>query len=223
MSVAIHYEQLRNAALFKELSDDVLLELARHCRYMELHAGETLFNQGDPGDGLYILEEGQIHVVRKYADGEEVILATEGPYYAVGELSMLVGQPRTGGVVAVSDCTLIALDRQAFMAVCERIPEIATRVQLYLGKRLYRMNLMVREHAIGDVAARVASIVMLLSGGNNGLIPNEIRIHRVARAAACEAEAVNRLFHQWRNQGWITFDERALTVKNIEAIHNLAG
>lgn len=223
ITTAVEYKNLQNAILFRDLPDEALIELAKHCRYMELPAGDMLFQQDDPGSALYLLEDGQVHIVRKYPNGDEVILDTEGPYYVIGELSMLAGQPRTGGVFAVSDCTLIALDRKAFIEVCSRMPSVASGVMSYLATRIYRMNLLVRENAIGNVAARVASALLLLSGGKAGEVNGDVRVNRIARAAAANADTVDRLLQDWATLGYLSFDGRRLSIRNLEMIHSIAG
>ena len=129
MITAPDFTKLRNYMMFRELDENSLSELAKHCQYLELQAGKTLFEQNEASDALYMLEDGQIHVVRQYPDGEQVILATEGPYYVIGDLSMLTGSPRTGTVVAVSDCTLIRLSREAFDDVCNHTYDIVSHNQ----------------------------------------------------------------------------------------------
>jgi CRP-like cAMP-binding protein len=223
MIVDIDYKKLRDASLFKGISDDVLIELARHCHLVELNAGDTLFHQDDVADALYILEAGQIHITRKYPTGEEVVLATENPFYVVGEVSMLAGRPRSGSVVAVSDCTLIGLDRATFMDVCGRHPEVSLYMLKYMGNRLYRLNLLVRENSIGNIEGRIASLVLLLSGGKDGAIPMDVLSHRVERAAAVDADTVKKTFREWVKQGYITMTGRKITVTDVAAIHNLAG
>jgi CRP/FNR family transcriptional regulator, cyclic AMP receptor protein len=223
MIAEIRYNQLRDASLFKDFPDEVLQDLAKYCHYVELHAGETLFQQDDPSDALYILEEGQIHVIRKYEDGDEVILATENPFYAIGELSMLADRPRTGTVVAVSDCALIGLQRDALVEACARVPEVGLKLSAYLSQRLYRMNLLVRENAIGNLAARVASVILMLSGGKAGPIAGDVRVSRVARAVSVDADAAERIFQGWAKEGYIAFDGLKLTVHDIDAIRDLAG
>jgi CRP-like cAMP-binding protein len=217
------YQQLRNYTMFRELSDDALVELFKRCQRVELPAGETLFQQNDPGDALYLLETGQVHIIRQYPDGEQVILATEAPYYAIGDLSMLVNNPRTGAVVAVSDCTMIALERQAFLEVCDHIPDVAVHVVRYLARRLHRLNLQVREYAISNVAARIASVLWLLSGGEAGEISGRVRVSRVARAVATDADTVERILAEWDAAGYIAYDGRRLTILDLDTIRNIAG
>lgn len=209
--------------MFSQMSDDALRALAQRCEAVELQAGETLLQQNDPGDALYMLEAGQIHIIRQYPDGEQVILATEGPYYVIGDLSMLAGQPRVAAVVAVSDCSLIALKQQAFAEVCEQTPDVAIKVVAYLAERLFRLNLQVRENAISNVAARIASVFWLLSGGEAGEIGTTLRVSRVARAAATDADTVERILREWAAAGYIAYDGRRASILDIDMIGDIAG
>lgn len=215
--------QLRDALLFRDLPAEALAALAHHSRRIELGAGEMLFQQGDPGDALYVLVEGQIHIVRAYASGEHVILSTENPYYVVGELSMLASTARSGAVVAVSDSTLIAVTRADFEATCATYPAVAVGVLSYLAQRLYRMTLLVRENAVGNITARLASTVLLLCGNQAAEAPHEVRISRLARAVATDADTVERLLKEWVRLGYIRYDGRRLAIEDFEAVHLIAG
>ena len=191
---------LRNSFLFREADDSVLREAARHCHRMELQAGETLFEQEALPDSMYFLEDGQIHVVRRYDDGYEVVIATEIPNYVIGELSMLAGQPRTGSVVAVGNCDLIQITRDVIDNICEMYPSLAVRALTQLGARLYALNLKVRESALGNVAARIAS-VLLLASHSDGSLAQPVTVTRVARATATDADVVERMLQQWATEG----------------------
>lgn len=223
MVAGVVHSKLREISLFQDLPEAALLELAKHARLMEVPAGEVLFDQDDPGDAFYLIDEGQAHIMRKYENGEEVCLKTLGPFDVVGELSMVVGQPRTGSVVTASDCTLIGLDREVFMEVIDRVPGAAVNVMQQLGLRLYQMNLQVREHAIGNAAARVASIILLLASDKAGEVPGVQRINRMARAAGMDGDALDRMLREWVRQGIIDYDGRLLVVKNVEALRDIAG
>ncbi len=223
MVAGVIHHKLREFSLFQDLSEEALLELAKHARLLEMPAGEVLFNQDDPGDAFYLIDEGQAHIMRTYDNGEEVCLKTLGPFDVVGELSMVVGQPRTGAVVTASDCTLIALDREVFLQVIDRIPGAAMSVLHQLGLRLYHMNLQVREHAIGNAAARIASIILLLAGDKAGEVPGVLRITRMARAAGMDGDALDRTLRDWVRHGVVDYDGRHLVVKNVDALRDIAG
>ena len=78
-----------------------------------LAAGNTLFRQGDPSDLIYVVEPGQVDVIRDTPDGE-LLLATLGPGDHLGEMGPLFGLPRSASVRARSDATLTGYTAVAF-------------------------------------------------------------------------------------------------------------
>ena len=74
-------------------------------------AGATVFSQGDAGDRFYLVESGEVAVIR---DGSEVARLSTGGYF--GEIALVHDVPRTADVRAQSDCTLLALERDEFIA-----------------------------------------------------------------------------------------------------------
>lgn len=214
---------LRNSFLFKEIGTDVLSDMVKHCQRMELPAGETLFEQDSEPDAMYFLEAGQIHIVRHYASGYEVILATEVPYYVIGELSMLANQPRTGSVVAVGNCDLIRVSHDAIEEISRQHPGVPFNALKHLGKRLYKLNLRVRENAIGNVRARIASVLLLLSNEQNGEIQGLINLNRLARATAIDTDVVEHLMKDWSSDGILSMDGQSVTIHDTDKLKNIAG
>lgn len=222
--MAVEPEHLRDADLFHAADDAALNAMAQHCTRIELLAGATLFEQNAPGDALYVLEDGQVHILRQYEDGEQVVLATEVPFYLIGDLSMLAAQPRTGAVVAVSDCTLIALQRSALVALCEQHYGLARAVQEQLALRLYRMNLQVRENAIGNVGARVASLLLLMAGDMpDSPLTQPLRVNRMARATATDADVIEHLLADWEAEGLIRLSGGQLDLLDVARLERIAG
>ncbi len=84
-------------------------------------AGETIFNQGDRSDLVYVIESGEVDVIRVLADGGEEHLTTVGPGHYVGELGPMLGFPRSATVRARTDVELTAFGvRQFRRRVLER-------------------------------------------------------------------------------------------------------
>ena len=222
--MTIEPEDLRDVDMFRAVDEVALRELAEHCRRIELMAGATLFEQNSPSDALYVLETGQIHILRQYEDGEHVVLATEVPWYVIGDLSMLAAQPRTGAVEAVSDCTLIALQRSAFFTLCKQHIGLALAVQEQLAQRLFRMNLRARENAIGNMAARVASLLLLMAGDRpENPLTQPLLVYRMARATATDSDVIEHLLADWAAAGLIRFDDTHLDVLDVARLENIAG
>ncbi len=222
--MAVEAEHLQDVDLFRAADEEALIDMAQHCTRIELLAGATLFEQNAPGDALYVLEDGQIHILRQYEDGEQVILATEIPFYPIGNLSMLAAQPRTGTVVAVSDCTLIVLKRSTWLALCDRHHSLLRAVQERLALRLYRMNLLVRENAIGDAAARVASLLLLMAEDMpDSPLLQPYRVNRMARATATDVDVIEHLLADWESEALIRIHDDQVEILDVKRLERLAG
>ena len=214
---------LKNSFLFKEVDASILAEIASQAQDLELLAGETLFEQNSAPDAMYFLEAGQIHVVRHYRSGKEVILATEVPYYVIGELSLLANQARTGSVVAVGNCDLVKVNRDTIESFSHKYPEIALKALSHLGKRLYRLNLHVRESAIGNVQARIATLLSLMVNEETGDITEDINITQLARATALDVDVVKHTLSQFVHDNIIEIQGKSVNVTDLIGLKNIAG
>jgi NTE family protein/lysophospholipid hydrolase len=107
-------------------SSDVI---ARHGLETELERvrllqGQTLYEQGDSGDCLYVLEKGSLGVRLRKRDGREMVIAQESePGTNVGEMSLLTGQSRLVTVFAQTDVDLVRLTKKGFDRLGEEYPE----------------------------------------------------------------------------------------------------
>ena len=90
-----------------------------------LARGQTLFDEGDPGDRLYVVTEGKMKLGRTAADGRENLLAVLGPGEMFGELSLFDPGPRTATATAVTDTTLIGLGHDDLQPWLTEHPEVA--------------------------------------------------------------------------------------------------
>jgi putative ABC transport system ATP-binding protein len=90
---------------------DVVESAPQRVRYV---AGETVFEQGDRADLVYVIEEGTVNVLRVNADGSEERLTSLGPGQYFGELGALLGYPRSASIRATTDLVLTAYGPQSF-------------------------------------------------------------------------------------------------------------
>ena len=214
---------LRNFSIFADCNDSVLQEIQPLTEWISLGAGETLLEQGDEPDCCYILTEGQIHITREYPDGSEGVLATEGPFYVIGEISLLANQPRTGSVTAVSDCEMTRISREAVSVFCQAHPEIVESGITRLGERLYRQTLHIREGGIGHGHARLASALILLGGDGRMLRDFPLPLPILARATALEALVVRWELQQWAARGILEYDGQQISIMDFAALRELAN
>jgi CRP-like cAMP-binding protein len=102
-------EVLQKSPLFEMLSQaelELLAELSRPRRYS---AGEVVFEEGDLGDSLFVLMNGEVDVLHKDGKGEQQILTTLQPPEFFGEMSLIDKEFRSATVRAKKDATMLHL------------------------------------------------------------------------------------------------------------------
>jgi CRP-like cAMP-binding protein len=114
--------RLADVPLFARLSPAALEELARASRTRTYPAGQVIWSEGDPGDALLVLEEGQLRVTRTTAGGVEVVLAVNDAPSALGELALLDGEPRSASVIAQRPVQVRFIPRGAFLSLLRHEP-----------------------------------------------------------------------------------------------------
>lgn len=107
-------------------------------------AGETLFRQGDAGDGLYLVHAGTAAVVIPLADGADRVVRVFRAGAVVGEMALYTGEPRSAAVRIEEDAVLFRLSADAMAALQREHPDAAGRFHAYvvrlLAERLARAN-----------------------------------------------------------------------------------
>jgi CRP-like cAMP-binding protein len=109
--------------------------LSSDSRLVKVAAGELIFAQGDRGEVMYVVAEGQAQIL---IDGKPV--ETVGTGGIAGEMALIDSGPRSASAIAKTDCVLVPLDEVGFRDLVGRRPEFALLVMRVLAQRLRRMD-----------------------------------------------------------------------------------
>ena len=99
--------------MFKALSQDELNIVMMAMQERHYNPQDIVIKQGDAGDGLFVVEEGQLDCSKMFGT-EEKYLKTYQPGEAFGELALLYNAPRAATIVAKTKVQLWELDRSTF-------------------------------------------------------------------------------------------------------------
>ncbi|MFW5857026.1 MAG: Crp/Fnr family transcriptional regulator [Planctomycetota bacterium] len=118
-----------------EASDEAKKKLLRQlqCRKAK---GEEVFHEGDTTQEMYILLKGKLEIHK----GEQVIATIEEPDTYIGEMSTLLGAPRSATVVAAEDSILVRVPRERIAAFFDHSSALALKLCRILAQRLQDMN-----------------------------------------------------------------------------------
>jgi CRP-like cAMP-binding protein len=145
-------ESLRVVHIFNGLSDQELLQVANLCKVWRTPVGEIIFNEGEDGHELYIIQEGCVRVsIKTRGTDGTVSSGTINMLYmgqSFGEMVLLDGVTRSATVVSAEPCVLLVIQETDFEALCESNPRIGYRVMYNLAcdvaYKLRSSNLLLR-------------------------------------------------------------------------------
>ncbi len=102
---------------------------------VRVQAGDFVFREGDSGDAMFIVQEGEVEIFRE-VEGRQIRLALleEGDFF--GEMALLEKLPRTASARAATNCMLLRIDESTFDQMIHANPEIPVRMLRKLSRRL---------------------------------------------------------------------------------------
>ena len=146
------HELLAQIPIFESLEPADVDALALQLDVISFSPDAVVFEAGDSGSSLFIIEDGEVSIELPQKGGHPVVLATlhKGQYF--GELSLLDGQPRSAGARATRQTNLLRLERQDLVDLVRRRPDAAIRILAELGERLRQTNELLSQRVSKDVS-----------------------------------------------------------------------
>lgn len=217
-------EVLARSGIFQGVDPESAEALAKEMETIEIRKGEVVFNEGEPGDSLYILLSGKIKVGRRAADGRQNLIAVMGPSDMVGELSLFDPGPRTATATAVTDTRLVRLRKQALRPWLNNRPEIAEQLLRVLARRLRRTNDSLADLIFTDVPGRVAKNLLQMAGrfgtrdGGVLRVTHDLTQEEIAQLVGASRETVNKALADFASRGWLRLDGKSIIILDPERL-----
>ena len=126
---------LKSLSLFKDTPENILADLAPLMKEMQYEPGVEIFKEGDIGDCMYIIEQGNIRIHK-----DDTTLAILKDKEVFGELSLLDADTRSASATTETDCVLYKIDQEPFYELLDERPEVARGFIKILCQRLRVMN-----------------------------------------------------------------------------------
>ncbi len=123
---------LKSIAIFRDLSDGVLAEIAGQCRWQRFMTGQEIISHHDQSLDAYFLVEGKARIIIYSFSGKPVIFRDARPGEVFGEFAAIDQLPRSATVEARTDCLTAAIKPEAFLDVLLTHPEVAGNTMRWL-------------------------------------------------------------------------------------------
>ncbi|HXD10221.1 MAG TPA: Npt1/Npt2 family nucleotide transporter, partial [Anaerolineales bacterium] len=125
----------KRVPLFENLSPVDLKQVASIAEEEVFADGETLAQQGDQGDTMFVIVSGEVRVCITQ-NGRDVEAARRKPGEYVGELSVINREPRIASLIAAGEVRALCIDQKSFEGLIRERPDVSLTVIQVLGKRL---------------------------------------------------------------------------------------
>lgn len=109
--------------------------LFRNTELLSYTTGHRIFSEGDPGDQMYAVQEGEVDLLVG-----DIVVETVGPGGVFGEMALIEQEPRSATAIARSDTKLAAIDERRFNFLTQNTPMFALNVMKLMAHRLRRMD-----------------------------------------------------------------------------------
>src|SRR5215210_3050118 len=152
-------DELRQIPLFADLSEEDLNQLYKMAETVSVPAGQLVLREGDSGDSLYIVLDGELEVTRQQG-GQEVLLSSYKPGQFFGEMALLQRAPRSASVRTLRESSLLVIGQAAFQTLLSCSSSAPLKVLYTVTSRLRSTESMLIQNqkmaALGTLAAGLA-------------------------------------------------------------------
>ena len=215
---------LGETSLFAGMDDAYLNDLCGIAMVVSYRRRATIFAEGDPGSGFYLVKEGRVKVYMISPDGKEQILHILGPGEPFGEAPVFAGQSFPAHATALEDCRLVFLPRDAFVELVTRNPSLALNLLAVLSRRLRQFARMVDSLSLKEVPGRLAAHLLWLSHkqANGDRLELELSKTQLASLLGTIPETLSRILKKLQKAGYIEIDGARITIVDRERLVELA-
>ena len=214
---------LRHVPVFSGLDETQLDFLVSRTVERKVGSNELLFSEGDPCEGLYVVQTGNVRIFKSAATGREQVLAIEGPGSSIAELPVFDGGNYPASAQALNDGSVLFVSKQAFQSLCLQHPEVALKVLKVVGTRLRRLVGIIEELSFTTVRHRLVALLLRMSKtGKKSAAGIEFTLNENNQELAAQLgtvrELVSRNLSRLQAEGLIVMDGRHISIPRPEKL-----
>ena len=224
MSLERRTKILAKSALFHNLKDPALSQLAAHAVERKLRQGQILFTANEPSRGLYVVLSGSVRAFRENVDGREQTIHVEHASGTLAEVAVFDSGPYPSTAVADEDSEVLFLATEDVRLFMVDHPEAALTALAHMAKKLRVVASLAEQLALKDVGQRLATLLLeearlaapTLQDGTSFSLP--LSHSQLASRLGSVREVVTRALQKLTQQGVIEVHGHRIVVLNAKEL-----
>ena len=211
---------LAGSLLFNGLPDQQLQEIATICVDKRYRKGESIFFEGDPGIGFYMVISGKVKIFKTSLEGKEQILHIFGSGEPFGEVPVFHGNPFPANAETLTDAELLFFPRAEFVGLVSANPSLALNMLAMLALRLRRFASQIENLSLKEVPGRLASYLLYLTDeqGRSDRVVLDIPKGQLASLLGTSSETLSRIFAKMTEEGLIRVEGKSIDLLDLERL-----
>ncbi len=216
---------ISHTPMFGSLEQDQLAHVRRIAQVREFNRLETIFMEGDPGEGFFVIAQGKVKIYKVSAEGKEQILHIYGPGHPIGEVPVFSGNRFPANAQAIDKSRLLYFPRRDFVELIAKHPSMALNMLAVLSMRLRQFTVQIENLSLKEVPARIASYLMLLAQEQDSFDTVTLPISKgqLASLLGTIPETLSRIFNKMSSQGLIQVKGGQIDLTDPDALEDLAA
>jgi CRP/FNR family transcriptional regulator, dissimilatory nitrate respiration regulator len=218
---------LARSQLFSHLDEKSLAEISQAASMRSCTRQEIIFHKGDKAHAFYVVVSGKVKIFKLSADGKEQILmiASKGDSFA--EAAMFAEGTYPASAQALDDSELIVINREKFVRLLGKNPDLAVSLIARLSELLRKMTSLVEELSLTDVTTRLAHFLCSRAGIETESAGAVITLSEKKTVLASQLgtipETLSRSFARLTREKLISIDGPRIKILDPAKLRDLAG
>ena len=186
--------------------------------------GKTIFLEGDPCDGFYIIADGRVKIYKLSFDGKEHILHIYGPGNPFGEVPVFAGKKFPANAQTILKSHLLFFPRTAFIDLISQNPSLSLNMLAVLSMRLRQFTVQIENLSLKEVPGRLASYLLYLAKeqDRSDTVILTISKGQLASLLGTIPETLSRILSKMNKQRLIETSGRDIKLLDIDGLEDLA-
>jgi CRP/FNR family transcriptional regulator len=213
----------RKVPYLEDVAGEALADLAAAAVQHGYVQGQMIFLEGEPNQGLYLVEVGTVKICRFAADGREHILHLVHPGDTFNDVAALDGGPNPACATAFNDVTLWRVPRPELRRVAAQHPELAWALIESIARRARYLVNVVQDLAMRNVKGRLARLLLeQAQAAERGAPPIPLTQEEMASRLGTVREVVGRALRSLAAENVISMEKQRIIIVDRKRLEQAA-
>lgn len=215
---------IESIPIFNGLPQEQKEDLSKIAVERAFSKGQTIFSEGEAGNGFYVVMTGRVKIYKLSPEGKEQILHIFGMGQPFGEVPVFAGENFPANAEALEKSTTLFFPRFALLSLIKQNPSFALNLLAILSRRLRNFAARIEDLSLKEVPSRIAAHLLYLSDQKMGSAELELTITKgqLASLLGTIPETLSRILGRMSGEGLISLKGPHIKILDREGLKTLA-